>query len=85
MPSINRTIRTCTWILTSATRTTPATYCGRPVGYTMPNDEDGNRTRSYDTLCLPHQLERVNQISAIKRGIADGTLDPDDYDFIDDD
>jgi hypothetical protein len=34
---------------------TPPEYCGAPVGWTNPIDEDGNRYRKYNMLCDKHQ------------------------------
>lgn len=77
--SINRTTKRCTWVLTPAAPGVNAVYCNASVGYTMPTDEDGYRVRSYDNLCYTHEQARKAQVEEIKRGIASGELDPDDY------
>ena len=45
----------CTWINHSDFTQRDTMYCGKPVGWTMVKDDDGNRVRQYNTLCDEHQ------------------------------
>jgi len=50
--------RTCCYVLTPAKLDQPATYCGKPVGYTTPVDpETGLRTRKHNSFCEEHNKE----------------------------
>jgi hypothetical protein len=45
-----------TWGEPDATgQRTPPVYCGAKVGWTTPEDDDGNRYRKYNSFCDEHQ------------------------------
>jgi hypothetical protein len=39
-----------------------AVYCGQPVKYYIKKDDDGNKIRTYDSLCEFHR-ERVDEMT----------------------
>ena len=46
---------TCCWLMSEPCKF-PATYCGKPVSYSMATDDDGNRVRKYQHLCDEHLI-----------------------------
>lgn len=76
---VNQHIKRCTWVTAPAQPGMDAIYCNAPVGYTMRLDEDGSRVRSYNHLCAKHEEVNKGINAQIRLGIADGTLDADDY------
>lgn len=68
------TIKTCCYVLTPASPGVNATYCNRPLGYTMKEDDDGRKVRKYNDFCFQH----LEEIEAARKN--DKNIDP-DYDF----
>lgn len=47
----------CRWILSTCKPGEPARYCCRPTQSKMVADDDGNKTKQWETFCPMHSLQ----------------------------
>lgn len=64
--SINRTVKTCSWVLGEL----PNTHrCGKPVRWNVVEDEEsGELVRSYKNYCPKHEAEKAAMPICLKCG-----------------